>query len=153
MAGGERPEAQVARHVAAGRSDLTSGTAQVLQRAGAAWPSRLGAAHACEPAHAPRPARPSARALTCRTRTRPHRAPRSAPACPYSPRSSAPSVPDRHVGPRPPARPVTGSPAGRGHGASSPPHWHQEGELHLWGARDPSHGSRAPGSPAAASSS
>lgn len=47
MAGGERPEAQVARHVAAGagRSDLTSGAAQVLQRAGARGPpSRPGSA-------------------------------------------------------------------------------------------------------------
>lgn len=42
---------------------------------GAAQPSGLGAAHACEPAHAPRPARPSARALTCRTRTRPRSRP------------------------------------------------------------------------------
>lgn len=40
MAGGEHPEAQVARHVGAGagRSDLTSGAAQVLQRAGAWGP-------------------------------------------------------------------------------------------------------------------
>lgn len=104
-----------------------------------------------------RPPRRRRQHTRARQQPRARPGPRSAAslrARPYSPRSSAPSMPNTDTwGPVPPPGPSQGSRRGVAMAPALLLTGTQEGELHLWGARDPSHGSRAPGSPAAASTS
>lgn len=90
--------------------------------------------HASSPAHGPGPAP----------------RPRFAPAL-RAPDPQRPACQTDTWGPVPPPGPSQGPRRGVAMAPALLLTGTQEGELHLWGARDPSHGSCAPGSPAAAS--